>query len=123
MGYEEKCTVQTADQEADALALLEHDHIAVRRPISRKVMFRDITSMSASADALTVSTLTETFVLHLGANSAKWLDRIQNPKSILDKFGVKAGSTAAVIGVTDTEFMEQLRARISDINLGVSNEP
>ena len=49
-------------------------------------------------------------VLHLGSDASKWADKIRNPKSLLDKLGVKAGQSVVVLGVRDAEFLAQLTA-------------
>jgi hypothetical protein len=45
------------------------------------------------------------------APAARWADAIANPKSRLDKIGVKAGMRTAVIGVADEIFTTELAAR------------
>lgn len=48
----------------------------------------------------------------LGAGpAARWADAIANPKSRLDKIGVKAGMRTAVIGVADETFTAELAER------------
>lgn len=43
--------------------------------------------------------------------AARWADAIANPKSRLDKLGVKAGCRVAVLGVEDADFAAELAAR------------
>lgn len=45
------------------------------------------------------------------ARAAAWVQAIRNPKSRLDKIGVKAGMRIAVIGVADPTFTEELVER------------
>jgi hypothetical protein len=46
--------------------------------------------------------------LELGARAAQWLQKIQNPKSVLEKLGVKPGQTVALINVRDESFAAKL---------------
>ena len=56
-----------------------------------------------------------TLALALGAQAAKWADKIANPRSLLDKLGVKPGMRVAVLGVDDAGFRAQLAERTSEI--------
>lgn len=49
----------------------------------------------------------------LGAEAPKWLARIQNPKSRLDKLGVKADHAVAVLGDAGADFLAELAARLN----------
>jgi len=44
----------------------------------------------------------------LGDAAAKWADAIRNPKSVIDKLGVKRGQRVAVVGLRDAEFVARL---------------
>lgn len=47
--------------------------------------------------------------LELGAaEAAKWLQKIRNPKTVLEKLGVKPGQRVRLINVSDASFQEQL---------------
>jgi hypothetical protein len=59
-----------------------------------------------------------TTALDLGATAVPWAEKIRNPRSLLDKLGVKQGMRVAVIGLDDGEFMSQLAARTSDVTTG-----
>ena len=50
-------------------------------------------------------------VFELGADAARWLDRIKNPKSVLDKLGVKPEHAVALLGVFPKAFVDDLKAR------------
>jgi hypothetical protein len=41
-----------------------------------------------------------------------------SPRPLLDKLGVKPGHRVAVIGLDDADFVDQLRARPTDVSLG-----
>ena len=46
------------------------------------------------------------------ATAEKWALKIQSPKSLIDKLGLKPGSRVAVLGVTDPEFLAQAKKRL-----------
>ncbi len=50
-------------------------------------------------------------IFELGAAAEKWADKIQHPKSVIEKIGVKPGGKAVVLGVKDADFLMQLQAR------------
>jgi hypothetical protein len=47
-------------------------------------------------------------VFELGPNAEKWAHKILNPKSRMEKLGVKQGAKVSVIGVLDAEFEAEL---------------
>lgn len=49
----------------------------------------------------------------LGPEAEKWLARIRNPKSRLDKLGVKADHAVAVMGEADADFLSELAGRLN----------
>src|SRR5579863_1758207 len=53
-----------------------------------------------------------------GTQAAKWADKIKNPKSLVDKLGVKAGMRASVVAIGDDDFLKDLHSRTSDITIG-----
>jgi len=63
----------------------------------------------------------ETAVFELGKDAAKWAEKIRNPRGLLDKLGVKAGASVAVLGVEDSEFIEQLSAKTSALQNGTTS--
>jgi hypothetical protein len=54
----------------------------------------------------------------LGANAAKWADKILHPPSRLDKIGAKPEWRASAIGVDDREFLRELEAKIAFLSIG-----
>lgn len=48
----------------------------------------------------------------LGKAAAKWLDKIENPKSRIDKTGIQPGNRVCVVGKLETHFLEELNERI-----------
>ena len=85
------------------------------------IPLREIRSLDTDASALTVSwgardaRKKQTLVLELGADARKWAERIRNPPSRLDKLGVKATSTVALIGGKRAFTGEDLRAFVAEV--------
>jgi hypothetical protein len=117
MGLEANCKLRVGRERQDARALLETDYLLVRTGSERrKVPFAGLTSITASDGWLTLEGPTGTTSLQLGASAVKWAEKIRNPRSLLDKLGVKPGMRIAVMGVNDDVFLEQLATRVSDIS-------
>jgi len=85
------------------------------------IPLREITAVEADASVLTVrwgardAKNRQTLVLELGADARKWAERIRNPPSRLDKLGVKATSTVALIGGKRAFAGQDLRAFAGEI--------
>ena len=71
----------------------------------------DLSSVEALDGRLTVRKGTEEAVFELGAAAEKWRFAIQNPKSRLDKLGLKPGHSYQAWGEFDEEFDSELLAR------------
>jgi len=72
--------------------------------------FADLTTVDAVDGVLTLRSTTEVLDLDLGPLAERWRDKIRNPKSLIDKLGVKAGQRIAVLRVADADFLTQLKA-------------
>lgn len=119
MGLEADCTLHMDGRTSTGKALLETDHVLFRGQDMRlRVLFRDIRSVSVHEGTLRVIHAGGKASLKIGAAAAKWAERIRNPRSLMDKLGVKPGMRVAVIGVDDADFLEQLGARTSDVSRG-----
>ena len=116
MGLEASCRVRWGGQVSNGKALLETDELVFRGDFRLKIRLRDIQSLEARAGELCVRSTEGTAVFELGPAAEKWALRIQHPKSLLDKLGVKENARVAVWGVTDPAFLHDLSARTSNIS-------
>ena len=122
MGSEAICSVRYAGQVSEGKALLETTELIFRGAEFRlRIPFREIASLADSDGELCVSFDGETAVFELGKDAAKWAEKIRNPRGLLDKLGVKAGASVAVLGVEDSEFIEQLSAKTSALQNGTTS--
>jgi hypothetical protein len=119
MGAETACRLTSSGRTTDGKALLETEELifrpAVRGGPRLTVRFADIRAMKAVDGRLTIDHAGGTAVFEIGAAAAKWLEKIKNPRSRLDKLGVKPGQRVAVVGTLPDDFMAELRGRVPDV--------
>jgi hypothetical protein len=116
MGLEATCRVRTGMATHEAKVLLETDEIIVRGTARQRIPLADVSAVAAADGELRVDYAGGTLVLELGDAAGKWAERIQSPRTLLEKLGVREGQTISIIGVSDDEFLEQLArsgARVS----------
>jgi len=78
----------------------------------------------AAADGkLRVHTKGGLVVFDLGAKAEKWRERIANPKSLLEKLGVKSGDRVSVQGAFPADFLKDLKGQGAVISRGRSPAP
>ena len=76
-----------------------------------------MTSVEAKDGQLRIVYSGGTAVFTLGDQAAKWADRIKNPKSRIDKLGIKPDHHVAVFNVKDVAFIKELRARATFVSI------
>ena len=108
MGAEAECLVEHGSRASRGKALLETRELRFRGDFRLVIPFTEIKSLTVSDGVLKVSAGSERSLWHLGPQAAKWADRIRNPKSVMDKLGVKSGHKVTVINIADETFMSQL---------------
>jgi hypothetical protein len=112
VGLEATCVVRLGRRRLNGKALLETDHLLLRLPDERvKIAFGDIERLEAKDGRLAITHRRGNVTLYLGAAAAKWIDKIKNPRSLMDKLGVKEGMNVSVDGVDDAAFLVELAAR------------
>ena len=98
-------------------ALLESAEIIFRGEERVVVPFASIRSATAAGGVLRLEAGGRIVALELGPLAEKWLDRIRNPRSVIDKLGVKPGQWVSVLGVSDAGFLGAARAR-AEVTVG-----
>lgn len=111
MGQEVRCNATIEGKAAHGRALLETDDLVFRGEVRVSIPYRDITSLATNQGILTVGYPGGTADFELGAYAEQWADRIRNPRSVLDKLGIKDGQIIALIHVDDAEFRDRLIER------------
>lgn len=118
MGLEAMCAVKVGlGRRTTGKALLESDHVLLRLPKERiKIPFADIQKMETKDGQLAIKHRGGSVSIFLGAAAAKWAEKIKNPRSLMDKLGVKPGMRVAVHGVDDAEFLLNLAERTGSVS-------
>jgi hypothetical protein len=110
MGAEASCVAHFGGQSSEGKAQLETDFLLFRGTFRVKIPLSGIHELSEAGGQLSLSFADGTLHLDLGAAAPKWLQKIKNPPSLLDKLGVKAGATVVSIGIHDERFLGLLRS-------------
>src|SRR5688500_2427447 len=117
MGNEVLTRVEIGGESAEARALLETEEVIVRGALKAKIPFKEMEDVRAEDGVLSLRWKDRDVRIHVGRDAAKWAEKIRNPKSVLDKLGVKAGHKISVIGEVDASFTEVLEARAAEVSL------
>jgi hypothetical protein len=112
MGSETTCTVRFRRRASKGRVLLETDELIFRGDFRLKISFRDMKSVDARKGKLTIAFSRGMAVFELGAMAEKWAHKIQNPKSLMDRLGVKPGLQVSVLGINEESFLRELRRRV-----------
>lgn len=114
MGSEATCRVRLNGKESMGSAHCGDGEIDFRGDFRFRWYWKELNGLTASGGVLTVSRDGETAEFELGANADKWLFQIQNPKSRLDKFGLRLGHRYLALGSFDDHFETELKERAGD---------
>ena len=118
MGQELACTARWAGKSARGKGLLETAEIIFRGEERLKIPFTAIRGMEAKDGELRLKTADGLVIFELGQRAEKWREKIANPKSVLEKLGVKPGEPVAVFGKLDAEFLKKLKEQKSAVAAG-----
>jgi hypothetical protein len=109
MGNELACTLIHGGKSFSGKALLETSELLFRGETRLKIAFGSIAAVKAQDGELHVRTKEGLAVFQLGAQADKWCHKITNPKSVVEKLGLKAEQSVSVLGKFPAEFIESLR--------------
>ena len=121
MGNEANCVVTFGKQKARGKALLETSELIFRSEdgaMRLKFDFASIKSAAAVEGQLRLEGPEGTAVFELGANAAKWCDKILHPKTRIEKLGIMPNATVSLIGNFDAAFLAELRSATKNITDG-----
>jgi len=118
MGQEVVCTARWSGKSVRGKALLETSEILFRGEERLKIKFSSIRGMTVREGELQIKTDQCLVVLELGERAEKWREKIANPKSVLEKLGVKAGESVAVFGNLDADLLRKLKSQNSEVVRG-----
>jgi hypothetical protein len=118
MGLEADCDVRLNKQTSAGHARLEEKELLFGGDFRVKIPFGDVKSIDVKRGILRIGFSGGEAAFYLGPDAGKWADKIRNPKSLLDKLGVKPGMKVSLVGLADADFKKQLRARTEDVTEG-----
>ena len=117
MGREIRCMAEVGDWVGQGRLLLETDELIFRGAQRTVVPRASIRGARAQDGWLIVDHQHGTARFDLGDLAESWARAITNPRTRIDKLDVKPTSRAAVIGVTDEEFLAELRERAAAVEV------
>jgi hypothetical protein len=115
MGHTRAARLHADGRTYEGEALLETAEIVFRGERRLVIPFAQVKTVDAADGRLTINGNT---VLELGADAAKWAEKIRNPKSVIQKLGVKAGQYVAVVNVDDAAFTADLEKAGAHVTTG-----
>jgi hypothetical protein len=123
MGDQPRTSVRYRGRTEQGKALLETDELIFRGEdgLRLKLLFKSMRSVEARDGELQIDSPQGQVTFALGAQAEKWAHKILNPKSLLDKLGVKPGMLVRVLGVAEDRFLADLRERTDNVVLRESS--
>ena len=115
VGKEAVCLARVNGNAAQAKAHLDTTELRLSGGHRLTVPLAQVTSVAADGDALRLLMPDAVVELQLGAVGAqRWAHAISNPKSRLEKLGVRGGERAYVRGIVDQAFLDELRDALAN---------
>jgi hypothetical protein len=112
VGQEIACTAASDGRRVEGRAQLETDELLFRGDGLRlRIPYASMTAVRASDGVLEIDHEGATSTFELGDRAPKWADRIRNPKTVIDKLGVKPGQRVILRGIDADGFAGDLEAR------------
>jgi hypothetical protein len=118
MGKEATCQGHFNRHKSEGKLQLETDDLVFRGDFRLKIPLKQITQATADNGRLKIVSPEGEAAFVLGPAAAKWAEAINNPKSLLDKLGVRPGHKVSVLGVQDDAFLADLKSRVGSITTG-----
>jgi hypothetical protein len=118
MGQDVHCIAMWNDRRSIGTASLETDDLIFRGEFRLRIPFKTITDLTSADGRLTLKIPDGTVMFNLGPRADQWAEKIRNPKSVLDKLGIKPEMLVSVLGVSDQWFLDELTSRVDDLRLG-----
>jgi hypothetical protein len=121
VGNEANCVARFGKQKARGRALLETSELIFRSEdgaLRLKFAFAEIKSAAAADGELRIEGPEGPAIFELGANAAKWCEKILHPKTRLEKLGIKPKAAVSLIGNLAADFLAELRSQTENVSNG-----
>ena len=115
MGSEAHCTCRFDGRVSQGTAHLDSTSLVFRGDFRLSIPVKEVMQVEARGGRLTLMYSAGTVALDLGKAAETWASKIKNPKSLLEKLGVKPGACVCVIGVQDRKFLTQLQTKVAQV--------
>ena len=112
MGREAACAVRIASRSGRGKAHLDSKKLDVSGPMRFSLALSDVREAAAENGWLRLQTPRGEIALELGPFAAAWAQAIRNPRSRLEKLGIKPGMRVCVLKLADAEFELDLNERL-----------
>jgi hypothetical protein len=116
MGNEARIPVEIGTQRAEAKVLLETEDVIVRGDLRGRFPFSEMKELASKSGVLSFDFHGERVHLHLGDDAVKWELKIRNPKSVIDKLGIKHGQKVTIAGTLDDASRAAIEERSGDVS-------
>lgn len=123
MGNELTCTLRHEGKSFAGKALLETSEILFRGDTRLKIPFSSIKKLEAKNGQLHIRTADGLAIFELGAQAEKWHHMITNPKSVIEKLGVKPGDSVVLEGNFPAHFQADLKRQRATIARSRNDAP
>jgi hypothetical protein len=117
MGQEAKVRAQIGDREVNGRLYLESDQILFRGNDTRIVIaVKDVQSAKADDGTLVLTVGRKKYLFAIGAQAPRWAAKISNPRTLVQKLGVKEDSIIAYIGSRNPELLAELGGAAASVS-------
>lgn len=115
MGNTRTARLHTGGRTYAGEAQLETSELVFRGEKRLVIPFAKIETIDAADGRLTIN---GDVVFDLGEDAAKWAEKIRNPKSEIQKLGIKAGQNVALVHLDDAVFAADLEKAGARVTVG-----
>jgi hypothetical protein len=106
--------VEFGGKKSKGKALLETSELLFRGDFRLKIPLAAIKSVKAADGELRIDSPEGKAVFLLGPLAEKWAHKMLNPKSRLDKLGLKPGATVSILNISDKGFLDEISERLGE---------
>lgn len=119
MGREAKCIARFKGRSADGVARLESGSLTFRGgELNLSIPFASMTHVGVKHGVLDVASAAGTVTFDLGDAASRWAESIINPRTRLEKIGVRPEWRASAIGLDDEALLSELEEAVAFLSIG-----